>query len=158
MLVLSRARLRRRRLLAAVLLSSAVASGGVLTASPAAAAATVGQQAVREASRHEGQPYVYGAAGPTKFDCSGYTMYVFARMGKRLPHNASAQYSSRAVRHISQGSKAVGDLVFMTNSSGRITHVGIYAGRDRWWVAPKSGDKVKLQSLYSSNYVVARLR
>ena len=46
----------------------------------------------------------------------------------------------------------------MKNSSGRITHVGIYAGGNRWWVSPKSGDRVKLQSLYSSNYVVARLR
>ena len=157
MLLVSRARLRRRRLLAAVLLSSAVASGGVLTASPAAAA-TVGQQVVREASRHQGQPYVYGASGPTRFDCSGFTMYVWGRMGKRLPHNAAEQYTSSAVRQISQGSKRVGDLVFMKNSSGRITHVGIYAGGNRWWVAPKSGDHVKLQTLYSSNYVVARLR
>jgi cell wall-associated NlpC family hydrolase len=131
--------------------------GASWTASPASAA-TVGQQAVLEASRQGGQPYVYGAAGPTKFDSSGYTMYVFAKMGKRLPHNASAQYSSSAVRHISQASKAVGDLLFMKNSGGRITHVGIYGGRNGWWVAPKSADKVKLQSLYSSNYVVARLR
>jgi cell wall-associated NlpC family hydrolase len=157
MLVSTRARLRRKRLVAAVLLASAVMSGGLASASPASAA-TVGQQAVREASRHQGQPYVYGAAGPTKFDCSGYTMYVWGRLGKRLPHNSSQQYSSSAVRHISKSSKAVGDLVFMTNSSGRISHVGIYAGSNRWWVAPKSGDHVKLQTLYSNNYVVARLR
>jgi cell wall-associated NlpC family hydrolase len=157
MLVSTRARLRRKRLVAAVLLASAVTSGGLASATPASAT-TVGQQAVREASRHEGQPYVYGAAGPTKFDCSGYTMYVWGRLGKRLPHNSSQQYSSSAVRHISKSSKAVGDLVFMTNSSGRISHVGIYAGSNRWWVAPESGDHVKLQTLYSSNYLVARLR
>jgi cell wall-associated NlpC family hydrolase len=157
MLLVSRARLRRRRLCAAVLLSSAVTSGGLVAATPAAAA-TVGQRVIHEASRHQGQPYVYGAAGPTKFDCSGYTMYVWGRMGKRLPHNSSQQYSSGAVRHISNGSKAAGDLVFMKNSSGRITHVGIYAGGNRWWVAPKSGDHIKLQTLYSSNYVVARVR
>jgi cell wall-associated NlpC family hydrolase len=85
-------------------------------------------------------------------------MYVWGRMGKRLPHTSSGQYSSSAVRHIGKSSKAVGDLVFMKNSSGRITHVGIYAGSNKWWVAPKSGDHVKLQTLYSSNYVVARLR
>ena len=101
---------------------------------------------------------MYGAAGPTKFDCSGFTMYVWGRQGKRLPHNSSQQYSSSAVRHISKSSKAVGDLIFMKNSSGRITHVGIYAGNNKWWVAPQSGDNVKLQTLYSSDYVVARLR
>jgi cell wall-associated NlpC family hydrolase len=157
MLVSTRARLRGKQLVAAVLLASAVTSGGLASATPASAA-TVGQQAVREASRHQGQPYVYGAAGPTKFDCSGYTMYVWGRLGKRLPHNSSQQYSSSAVRHVSKSSKAVGDLVFMTNSSGRISHVGIYAGSNRWWVAPESGDHVKLQTLYSGNYLVARLR
>ncbi len=157
MLLSHRARLRRKRLVAAVLLASAVTSGGLAGATPASAA-TVGQQAVREASRHQGQPYVYGAAGPTKFDCSGYTMYVWGRLGKRLPHSSSQQYSSSAVRHISKSSKAVGDLIFMESSSGHITHVGIYAGGNKWWVAPKSGDHVKLQTLYSSSYVVARVR
>ena len=157
MLMMSRARSRRRRLLAAVLLSSAITSTGVITAAPASAA-TIGQLAVQEASRHRGQPYVYGATGPTKFDCSGFTLYVWGRMGKRLPHNSAQQYSSAAVRHVSKSSRALGDLIFMKNSSGRIAHVGIYAGSNRWWVAPKSGDHVKLQTLYSSNYVVARLR
>jgi cell wall-associated NlpC family hydrolase len=157
MLITTRARVRRKRLVAAVLLASAVTSGGIAAAAPAGAA-TVGQQAVREASRHQGQPYVYGAAGPTKFDCSGYTMYVWGRLGKRLPHNSSQQYTSGAVRHIAKTSKAVGDLIFMKNSSGRISHVGIYAGSNTWWVAPKSGDRVKHQTLYSSNYLVARVR
>ncbi|HUR50554.1 MAG TPA: NlpC/P60 family protein [Mycobacteriales bacterium] len=140
-----------------MLLTSTITTSGLLTAAPASAL-TLGQRAVQEASRHQGQPYVYGAAGPTRFDCSGFTMYVWGRLGKRLPHNSAQQYSSSAVRHISKTSKALGDLVFMKNSYGRITHVGIYAGSNRWWVAPKSGDHVKLQTLYSSNYVVARLR
>ena len=117
-------------------------------------AGTIGQQAVSEASRHQGQPYVYGAAGPTRFDCSGFTLYVYGRFGKRLAHSASTQYSQ--TRHIAKYSKAVGDLIFMRESSGRIGHVGIYAGGNRWWVAPKSGDHVKLQTLYSTNYVVGR--
>jgi cell wall-associated NlpC family hydrolase len=157
MLPLPGSPLRRRRLVAAVLLTSALTSGGLLSATPATAT-TIGQQAVHEASRHQGQPYVYGAAGPTRFDCSGFTLYVWGRLGKRLPHSSAQQYTSSAVRHISKSSRAVGDLLFMKNSSGRITHVGIYAGSNRWWVAPKSGDHVKLQTLYSSNYVVARLR
>ena len=157
MSTLARTRHRRRRLLAAVLLTAALTPVGVLAAAPADAA-TLGQQAVSEASRHRGQPYVYGAVGPNRFDCSGFTLYVYGRLGKRLPHNSAQQYSSSAVWHVSKSSKAVGDLLFMKNSSGRITHVGIYTGSDRWWVATSSGSDVKLQTLYSSNYVVARLR
>jgi cell wall-associated NlpC family hydrolase len=129
----------------------------VATAVPASAE-TTGQRAVREAYSHNGQPYVYGAAGPTRFDCSGFTMYVWGRLGKRLPHNSAQQYSSSAVRHVAKSERTAGDLIFMKNSSGRITHVGIYVSQDRWWVAPKSGDHVKLQKLYSNNYVVARVR
>lgn len=142
---------------AAVTLTVTALGGAIVTATPASAE-TIGQRAVREAYHHNGQPYVYGAAGPTKFDCSGFTMYVWGRMGKRLPHNSTQQYNSSAVRHIGKSERTAGDLIFMKNSSGRITHVGIYASSNRWWVAPKSGDHVKLQTLYSSNYVVARLR
>jgi cell wall-associated NlpC family hydrolase len=148
---------RARARATAFALTAATLTTGVALA-PTASAETVGQRAVREASTHNGQPYVYGAAGPTRFDCSGFTMFVWGRMGKRLPHNSSQQYSSSAVRHIAKSDKQAGDLIFMRNSSGRITHVGIYVSNNRWWVAPKSGDHVKLQTLYSSNYVVARLR
>jgi cell wall-associated NlpC family hydrolase len=151
-----RARVRRRRRVPLPAGADAVTGGAVVTA-PVANAATIGQQAVSEASRHSGQPYVYGAAGPTKFDCSGFTLYVYSKLGKRLPHNSAQQYKAPGVRHISSASKATGDLIFMRNSSGRITHVGIYAGRNQWWVAPNSGDRVKLQNLYSNNYVVGRV-
>lgn len=137
---------------------TATALLGTVATSGQASAETVGQRAVREAQTHNGKPYVYGAAGPSKFDCSGFTLYVWSRLGKRLPHNSSQQYSSSAVRHVAKSARTAGDLIFMKNSSGRITHVGIYASNDRFWVAPKSGDRVKLQALYSSNYVVARLR
>jgi cell wall-associated NlpC family hydrolase len=155
--MLLRSPVRRGRLLISALLTSTITAASLATAAPAEAL-TLGQRAVQEASRHQGQPYVYGAVGPTRFDCSGFTLYVWGRLGKRLPHNSAQQYSSSAVRHISKSSKAPGDLVFMKNSYGRITHVGIFAGSNRWWVAPKAGDHVKLQTLYSSNYVVARLR
>jgi cell wall-associated NlpC family hydrolase len=145
-----------RRLTAAAL--TTVALGGALATATPADAETIGQRAVREASTHNGQPYVYGAAGPTRFDCSGFTKYVWGRMGRSLPHSSAQQYSSSAVRHVAKADRTAGDLIFMKNGSGRITHVGIYVSRNRWWVAPKSGDHVKLQTLYSNNYVVARLR
>lgn len=144
------------RLLPALLLAATLAASGVAVAPPAQAA-TLGSQVVLEASRHQGQPYVYGAVGPTRFDCSGFTLYVFGRFGRRLPHSSSAQYTATGVRHVAKSSRIVGDLIFMKSSSGRITHVGIYAGSNRWWVAPKTGDHVKLQTLYSTNYVVGRM-
>ena len=68
------------------------------TASPAEAATAYQQRVVAEAAKHRGAPYQYGAAGPTRFDCSGFTMYVFSRFGKRLPHSSAAQYSAVRAR------------------------------------------------------------
>ena len=125
------------------------------TASPAEAA-TPGAAAVQEASRHNGKPYAYGATGPTRFDCSGFTLYVYSRFGKRLPHNSADQYNAAGVRHIAKTSKQPGDLIFIKNSSGRIYHVGVYAGNGKFWHSPKAGDHVRLAAIYSSNYVVGR--
>jgi peptidoglycan DL-endopeptidase CwlO len=154
--MLPRRRAGARRLLTLLLLTLALAPIGLVSTSPAEAT-TLGQRAVTEASRHKGKPYLYGAVGPYKFDCSGFTLYVYGRLGKRLPHNSAQQYNAPGVRHVAKSSRTLGDLVFMRSSSGRITHVGIYAGSNRWWVAPKSGDRVKLQTLYSTNYVVGRI-
>ena len=126
-----------------------------LTATPAEAT-TPGSAAVQEASRHNGQPYAYGATGPTRFDCSGFTLYVYSRFGKRLPHSSSAQYNAAGVQHIAKSSKQPGDLIFIKNSSGSIYHVGVYAGNGKFWHSPKSGDHVRLAAIYSSNYVVGR--
>ena len=128
---------------------------GVLGVAAPAEATTYQAQVINEAAHHKGAPYSYGAAGPSRFDCSGYTLYVFARFGKQLPHNSAQQYG--AVRHISKGSLAVGDLLFFRNSSGRISHVSIYAGNGRMWHAPHSGTVVKLASVYSGNYSVGRV-
>ena len=142
----------------AVLLAGGLLAGGPLAApalaAPAQAAGSLGQRAVSEAAKHRGQPYQYGAAGPTRFDCSGFTLYVFGRLGRSLPRSSSQQYA--ATKHLAAADKAPGDLLFMRNSGG-ITHVGIYAGNNSWWVAPKAGDVVKLQKLYSTNYVVGRV-
>ncbi len=118
----------------------------------------LGVRAVEEASRHRGAPYQYGAVGPYRFDCSGFTLYVFSRLGKKLPHNSGQQYSS--VTHVSQASKRVGDLVFMT-SGGRIYHVGIFAGyvngQAYMWDSPHSGSYVTKRAIWSGSYLVGRV-
>ena len=118
------------------------------------AASSLGQKAVTEASRHQGAPYQYGAAGPSRFDCSGFTLYVFSRFGKSLPHNSGQQYSS--VRHIAKSSAQVGDLIFIYGSNG-IGHVGIYAGNGYMWHSPHSGSYVQKAKIYSSSYYVGRV-
>jgi len=128
----------------------------VVVARPADAAPTLGQRAVAEASRHYNAPYRYGAAGPSRFDCSGFTMYVFGRLGRSLPHSSASQYNARGVRHISRAQIALGDLVF-TIRDGRIRHVGIFAGNNQMWAATQTGDVVRKQSLSGRTLVFGRV-
>ena len=144
-----------RRMPALLLLLTALFGSLLVSTGGSADATTTGAAYVHEASLHNGAPYAYGASGPSRFDCSGFTMYVFSRFGKRLPHNSAAQYD--AVRHVARSSMLVGDLLFFRSSSGSIGHVSIYAGSGRMWDAPHSGDHVRLRAIYSSNYSVGRL-
>lgn len=74
-----------------------------------------------------GKPYVYGANGPSSFDCSGFTKYVFKKaIGKTIPRTAQSQYNS--YKHVSAKNAKAGDLIFFGTSKKNITHVGIYKG------------------------------
>jgi cell wall-associated NlpC family hydrolase len=122
-----------------------VASFNTVSAAPAI---------LREAARHAGAPYRYGAAGPRGFDCSGYTMYVFSRFGVRLPHNSGAQRA--ATRRIPASERRPGDLIFFHTGSGRVTHVAIYAGGNMMWHSPHSGLTVRRAPIYSSRVSYGR--
>lgn len=142
-----------RRLIITVGLATAV----TIPLAPASAQAhdTIAGRAVHTASNQQGDPYRWGAAGPDRFDCSGLTSYSYAKAGKRIPRTSQEQY--RAARKVSQSSKRVGDLIFLKNSSGRVYHVGIYAGQGNWWVARRTGTTVTKQKIYTSNYSVGRV-
>jgi len=112
---------------------------------------TFGQRVLEEASRHRGAPYEYGAAGPNAFDCSGFTQYVFGRLGVNLPRTAAAQQD--ATQRVDRADLQPGDLLFFDGAS----HVGIYAGNGQMWDAPHSGASVTLRDVYSSNYVIGRV-
>ena len=130
------------------------------TAGPAAAGAgTRAQQAwgtsvVQEAARHAGKPYSWGASGPSTFDCSGFTSYVFARLGRTLPRTSGSQRA--AVQSIPNDAKQPGDLIF-TARGGRVTHVGIYAGGSEMWSPVQSGDHVRKQAFGHRVYTVGRV-
>ena len=108
-----------------------------------------------EARRQAGKPYVYGGSGPSVFDCSGLVRFVFGHaIGRWLPHNAAAQYG--VVKHIKRRQLEPGDLVFQ-ESGGYPFHVGIYAGHDKWWHAPHSGDHVRKQTIYRGHLYYGRV-
>jgi cell wall-associated NlpC family hydrolase len=112
------------------------------------------QQAVKVASQQRGKPYRSGSTGPSSFDCSGLMVYVFKKVGKNLPRTSQQQL--RATQRIAKTAKQPGDLIF-THRGGRVGHVGVYAGNGQFWVAPKPGDRVKLQKIYTSSYYVGRV-
>ncbi|MDZ4655443.1 MAG: NlpC/P60 family protein [Coriobacteriia bacterium] len=98
-----------------------------------------------------GAPYEWGAAGPSSFDCSGFTMWVYARVGVSLPHSSRAQINCG--QRVSRVNLAPGDLVFFGTSV--IHHVGIYVGGGMYIHAPNTGDVVKISSLNRSDYAGA---
>ena len=116
--------------------------------------ATFRQRAVQVASEQQGKPYQWGSVGPNSFDCSGLVQYVFNQVGKSLPRSSGDMLG--ATQRLDQAAKKPGDLIFISNN-GRVTHVGVYAGNDHFWVAPKPGDVVKLQKIYTSAYDVGRV-
>ncbi len=99
-----------------------------------------------------GRPYVYGAAGPNAFDCSGLVQWVFRHVGKRLPRTSGAQ--AGATRRVSR--PRVGDLVFFT--SGRsVYHVGIYAGNHTLWHASRPGSPVRKDRIWTGSVFYGRV-
>ncbi len=104
------------------------ASSAASSSASVAGLGALGDRIVSTASSFEGTPYVYGATGPSSFDCSGFTSYVFKKMGISLPRTAQQQYD--AVQHISKSQAQPGDLVFMGGSNS-IYHVAIYAGNNK---------------------------
>lgn len=92
-----------------------------------------------------GSPYRWAADGPDSFDCSGFTMWVYAQVGVSLPHSSRAQIN--VGQRVSRDNLAPGDLVFFGRSS--IHHVGIYIGNGNFVHSPNTGDVVKITSLAS---------
>ncbi|MFL6128080.1 MAG: C40 family peptidase [Mycobacteriales bacterium] len=108
------------------------------------------QRAVQTALAQVGDPYVWGAAGPDAFDCSGLTSYAWASAGVQLPHSSGAQYGMG--RNISRSEVRAGDLVFFYSP---IHHVGIAINNSQMVHASTFGVPVKIADIDSSPYVGA---
>lgn len=99
---------------------------------------------VEVARRYLGRPYQWAASGPSSFDCSGFTMFVYAQVGVSLPHSSRAQIS--AGERVSRANLQPGDLVFFGSP---IHHVGIYVGDGMMIHSPHTGDVVSIDPLLS---------
>jgi cell wall-associated NlpC family hydrolase len=106
--------------------------------------------AVQYALAQVGDAYVYGAAGPSAFDCSGLTMMSWAQAGVGLPHSSSAQFGSGP--HVSSSDLQPGDLVFYYSP---ISHVGIYIGNGLIVHAANPGAGVLVAGVFSMPYAGA---
>jgi cell wall-associated NlpC family hydrolase len=106
--------------------------------------------AIRYAMAQVGKAYVYGAAGPSAFDCSGLMMMAWAQAGISLPHSSSAQYG--VGRHVSSNDLQPGDLVFYYSP---ISHVGMYIGNGLIVEAANPGAGVRVSPVFSMPYAGA---
>jgi cell wall-associated NlpC family hydrolase len=106
--------------------------------------------AVRYAMAQIGKSYVYGAAGPSAFDCSGLTMMAWAQAGVALPHSSGAQMGSGP--HISESELQPGDLVFYYSP---VSHVGMYIGNGQIVNALNPSAGIRISAVNSMPYAGA---
>lgn len=111
---------------------------------------SVGVQALRFALTKRGDPYVWGAAGPNAFDCSGLVVWAYAQVGISLPHFTGDLWNSGP--HISRSQLEPGDLVFFFAD---ISHMGIYVGNGLMLAASTEGVPIHVEPVFWSGYVGA---
>lgn len=110
---------------------------------------SLGARAVAIAEQQLGKPYVWAAAGPNSFDCSGLVQYVYAQLGISLAHYTVSQWDETA--HVPLADAQPGNLVFYQDSGGYIYHVGIYIGNGEMIDAPQTGENVQIDTIYWPN-------
>jgi peptidoglycan DL-endopeptidase CwlO len=108
---------------------------------------TVGEIALRAALTRLGYPYVWAAAGPYEFDCSGLVVWAFAQEGISLPHYTGDLWNLGV--HVSEADLQPGDLVFFFEDE---SHVGIYIGDGLMVDAPTEGQNVQVQPIDEDPY------
>lgn len=133
-------------------------TGGGVVAPDANPEPPFASRVLRVAASEAGTPYRYGGTTPAGFDCSGYTRWVYAQLGKALPRTSAAQ--AGAVKRIAADDARPGDLVFFT-SGGSVYHVAIYAGtnegRRSVWHSPRPGESVGRDALWTDSVFYGRV-
>ena len=123
-----------------------------ITTEPAAAASSaLGEQIVALAKQYLGTPYVLGGNGPSSFDCSGFTKYIYAQFGYTLNRTATDQLQNGV--SISRDELQPGDLVFFRyRTSKPVSHVGIYIGGGEFIHASTNRYVVQIDQMNSGHY------
>lgn len=122
-------------------------------------ASAVAKRIASNAYNYIGCRYSYGSSGPSAFDCSGFTSYLYRQQGYSLPRTSNSQGSYGT--YVEKQNLTAGDLVFFSNRSDRkINHVGVYVGNNNFIHASTSVRGVVMDNLgsdyYKRNYVTAR--
>lgn len=131
---------------------AACGSNPPMTASPSL---SKGQQAATVALDQVGTPYRYGGATPDGFDCSGLVQFSYSRAGVVVPRTTGQLWS--ASRTVGSDELRAGDILFF-NVEGKMSHVGMYLGKNRFVHAPQSGRTVSIASLDAPFYKAALIR
>ncbi|GAA2749252.1 C40 family peptidase [Amnibacterium kyonggiense] len=139
---------------------ASVGSAPVAACLPSAGAgpkgASVGAKVVRYATAQIGKPYVFAAAGPDAYDCSGLTLAAYASAGVAIgTHSATNQYVTAKARHdlVPLADAKPGDLLFYTDGGGDMYHVTIYAGNGLMLEAPYPGATVRAAPVRTGDLV-----
>lgn len=104
-----------------------------------------------------GVPYVWGATGPNKFDCSGFTQWVYRDAGINLPRVSREQ--ARVGKFVTYNNLQKGDMIFFDTKKhrqGLVTHVGIYLGNGDFIHASSAGKKVVIYNFNEKPYYKKR--
>ena len=128
--------------------TSTIGAGGSTTASDPVPTSSQAGKAVAYAYSKLGDPYVYGATGPSTFDCSGLVQAAWAYAGVSIPRTTYEQVA--ALPAVSTSDLQPGDLLFFDGDG----HVGIYVGGNELIDAPQTGEdveKVPLSGWYAAN-------
>ncbi len=155
--------LRARTLTVLPFMLAAVLVASMFAFAPPADAASRGKRVMHalEVVRHQkGDPYQYGATGPSRFDCSGLTYFSFRKAGfTNMPRTSSQQ--ARFADRIKRKNMRKGDLMFFYNSGG-VYHVAVFAGwnnRRRQMIhAPRPGTRVHRATPWTNKWFAGTLR
>ncbi|THV28083.1 C40 family peptidase [Glycomyces paridis] len=121
-------------------------------------AAPAAKKAVEYALNQLGKPYVWGAEGPGSFDCSGLVQSAYAYAGVTLPRVAADQYNATRDKPVDTEKLLPGDLLYWWDDPGdweSVYHTGMYLGDGKMVQAPRTGDVVKISSIWFTNFAGA---
>ena len=122
---------------------------------PAPRHASIGERAAAVALHQVGIPYRYGGSSTKGFDCSGLIQYSYHKAGKSIPRTTAQLWAATSV--VERHELREGDVLFF-KVEGKMSHVGLYLGGQRFVHAPSSGRTVTVESLNSPFYAAAYIR